>query len=324
MTMSKTAIDAKRGTHFLVEPESLMLVTDTDDALYDPRVENAVSEEMVASILSHGVIEPVIIRKNGMRLEVIDGRQRVKNAIEANKRLKKDGAPTLAIPAILRREDDADAFEISVMLNEIREQDGILVKAEKAKRLLDMGRTEKDIAQAFGVTGVAVRTWLRVLDLSAAVKAAVKRGDISASEAVKELADLPREEQVKKLETLIASATMTARNRRSRDEDSESDDDDGEEEIIGNRKRKISPVSRLRGLYRSESAMSQLTERERVLLGWIFGRETDGDLLTKIPQLSDSLNEVKGRKPKAPKEPKAAKAKRKAAASGSAQAEATA
>ena len=44
--MGKAALNAKRGDHFYVDPESLVLVTDKSHPLYDPRVENPVDEAM--------------------------------------------------------------------------------------------------------------------------------------------------------------------------------------------------------------------------------------------------------------------------------------
>lgn len=83
----KTAIDAPRENMFRVEPEKMVLVTDENHPLYDPRVHLPLRENLVLNIMAHGVKEPILIRKNGDTFEVVDGRQRVKHAIEANKRL---------------------------------------------------------------------------------------------------------------------------------------------------------------------------------------------------------------------------------------------
>lgn len=298
--MSKTAIEASRGTHFLVDPEKLFLVRDEKHALYDPRVERGISDEMVASILSRGVIEPIIARKNGEKIEVIDGRQRTLNAIEANKRLRAQGAPTISVPVILRKDDDADAAEISVTLNEIRKGDDIITKAEKAKRLSDMGKSDGDIARAFGVSSVSVKTWLRVLDLAPAVRAAIRKGEITASDAVKELADLERDEQIKLLEKLKNSGS-TLRGKKTTAGDGEA-----------NKPKKTSAVSRLRLLYRDENALETLTGRERAIIDWIFGTASDGDLVEKLPRLADFVEEAKkGRRAQRAKELKAAKGSEK-------------
>lgn len=273
---SKTAVDAPRGNLFLMEPESLVLITDKKHPLYDPRVEWPVSEAMVASVSAKGVIEPVIVRKEGPDIVVIDGRQRTKASVEANKRLRAEGAPTIRVPVIIRREEDVEAFSTSVALNEIRQADDVLTKAQKAQKLLNLGRSEAEVAKDFGVTTVSIKNWLAVLELAPEVRRAVSDELVSAHEAVKTLGKLDREEQVKALPKLIESSPKGARKNGHAKE--------GE-----SKKKKISPVGRLRTIYRSEDIMGALSKREQALIGWIFGKVSKGDLVESIPRLGDLL-----------------------------------
>ena len=90
---------------------------------------------------------------------------------------------------------------------------------------------------------------------------------------MKSLGKLDRDEQVKSLPALIESAP-TKRSRGGKDEKP---------------KKKVSPVGRLRTIYRSEDIMSALSKREQALIGWIFGKVTKGDLVESIPRLGDLL-----------------------------------
>jgi ParB family chromosome partitioning protein len=269
----KSAVDAPRANLFLMDPENLVLITDKKHPLYDPRVEWPVSDSMVASVMAKGVIEPVIVRKEGSEIVVIDGRQRTKAALEANKRLRAEGAPTVRVPTIVRREEDAEAFSTSVVLNEIRQADDVLTKAQKAQKLLNMGRSEKEVAADFGVTTVSIKNWLAVLELAPEVRKAVSDDLVSAHDAVKTLGKLDREEQVKGLSKLIESAPAK-RSRTGKDEKP---------------KKKVSPVGRLRSIYRNEEVMNALSKREQALIGWIFGKVTKGDLVESIPRLGDLI-----------------------------------
>lgn len=280
----KTSIDAKRGTMFLVEPENLFVATDPEHPLYDPRANKPISAEMVASILAKNVIEPIIVRKNGKTLEVVDGRQRTKNAVEANKRLRAEGAPTLCVPVIVRKEDDVEAYETSVSLNEIREDDDVITKAEKAAKLTKMGRTEAEVARAFGVTLITIRTWSRIFDLAPQVRTAIKNGDVGASEAVKELAELTREEQVTKLDKMRESSPAARKSERRAANGKANGKSEG---------KKSSPISRLRRLYRDEEAMGHLSPREKVLIAWLFAEATAGDLVEAMPRLSGFVSRRK-------------------------------
>jgi hypothetical protein len=104
----KTAIDAKRGNLFLVPPEDITIIgLDTEDGpehpLFDERVLLPVDEALARNIAIHGVIEPVVIRKNGDDvIEVIDGRQRVRSARLANERLEAEGKEPVLVPVVRR------------------------------------------------------------------------------------------------------------------------------------------------------------------------------------------------------------------------------
>lgn len=194
---NKSAIDAKRGNVFMMEPEKLTLVTDKSHPLYDPRVEDDPSENMIANVAMHGVLEPILVRKNGEAIEVIAGRGRTKAALEANRRLKAESKPTILIPAMVKGGSDADLFGIVISENEIRREDSMVNKGEKARRLLNMGQSVQQIAVTFGVTRQAVDSWLAVQQLPDEIKDAVESGELSATAAIQLAgAGLSREEQV--------------------------------------------------------------------------------------------------------------------------------
>jgi len=201
---SKTAIDAPRTNAFMVEPERLVLVTDKEHPLYDPRVHDAPEESLIRNIMVYGVIEPVIVRTNGDAIEVVAGRQRVKASIEANKRLEAEGKEPLRVPCMVKRGQEADLFGVTISENEQRRDDTPLAKADKAQRLLNMGKTEEELAIAFGVSRQTVKNWLKLQELSAPVRKAVERGEIPAT-AAGELSGLSGEEQKKRLEEMKAA-----------------------------------------------------------------------------------------------------------------------
>ena len=202
--MNKTALKAPRTTAFMVQPEELTLVTEETHPLFDPRVHLKPDETLIRNIMVYGVLEPVLVRKNGDDIEVLAGRQRVKAAIEANRRLEAEGKVPLRVPCMVKRGQDADLFGVIVSENEQRLEDTPLARADKAQRLIDMGKTEAEAAIAFGVSIRTIKNWLALQDLCAPVRKAVERGQISATAAA-ELAGLARNEQRDRLEELKAS-----------------------------------------------------------------------------------------------------------------------
>jgi ParB family chromosome partitioning protein len=206
--MSKSAIDAKRGNIFFLEPERLTLVYDKENPLYDPRVEDEPEERMIANIAMHGVLEPVIVRKNGNEIEVVAGRGRTKSALEANRRLKAEGKPPLLVPVIIKGGSDADLFGVMISENEIRRDDTMLIKGGKARKLLNMGYTVQQISVVFGVTRKAVADWLAVDNLPQEIKDAIDTGEITATAALQiSSAGHSREEQVKRYKDIKEQGT---------------------------------------------------------------------------------------------------------------------
>lgn len=197
------ALNAQRSDAFALDPEMFTLVTDPEHPLYDPRVHDEPEESLVRNVMVYGVIEPVIIRKNGDNVEVVAGRGRVKAALEANRRLTAEGKQPIRVPAILKRGQDADMFGVLISENECRREDNPLIKSEKAQRLINMGKSVEEVAIAFGVKRQSVEAWLALGDVAQPVLDAVEQGEISATAAAK-LSTLDRDEQVKTFETMKA------------------------------------------------------------------------------------------------------------------------
>ncbi len=182
--MSKTALDAKRLNAFSMNPADLTLVTDPRDPLYDERVNLPVDEALVRNILLLGVKVAVLVAKSGDLVKVVDGRQRVKAAVEANRRLAAQGYDPIFVKVIIERGDDADLAGVMIATNELRQQDSVMVKAQKAQRLLNMGRDEETIAKIFGVTEGTIGNWLKLLELEPVVQKAVSAGKVTMTAAL--------------------------------------------------------------------------------------------------------------------------------------------
>lgn len=199
---AKTAVDASRTNAWNIEPERLVLVTDPAHPMYDPRVHLPVDESLVLNVMHHGVIEPVIICKDGADLVVVDGRQRVKAACEANRRLLAEGKLAMFVTCMIRKGDDASLFGVMVSTNELRREDTPMGRAEKLQRFLAMGRSESEAVVVFGVTRQTIANWKALLDLAPEVKQAVEHGVIGATAAAQEFAGLSRQDQRAKLMAL--------------------------------------------------------------------------------------------------------------------------
>lgn len=223
--MAKNSIDAYgasgKSNVLYFDPDVLTLVEDQGHPLYDSRVHLPLDENMVRNIMFQGVLQPIEVNKNPETgdVEVVIGRQRVKNCREANRRLRERGEEPRLVPAIVRKVTARDrALVLSAATaseNAIRQQETPITRAEKMAKQLSLGRSEEDIAILFGVGVPTVRDSLKLLDCCAAVQDAVESGQIKVNHA-KQLAALKPDEQRAKVKELIAAGVGTTGHARSR------------------------------------------------------------------------------------------------------------
>lgn len=312
--MAKFATWAADGRDdlFKFAPEKLVIVTDKSHPLYDERVDLPLDEALVRNIMFRGVIEPIVVRLNGKRedgsavVEVVDGRQRVRATIEANKRLAEEGKPTILVPGVRRRGEAADFAGVMISANELRKSDSPLIKARKLERFLATGRDEEEAAITFGVSVQTIKNMLKLLELHPTVQKAVEKNNLPASVA-KELSDLPQEQQPAALEKLIESGNVKGARAM--------------EAVKNVKKGQKAEASTARMMSRKalESWKSRLKEasgKESEIAYAVVARILGGErALANYPQLRDSFAEpVEVDKPKKVEKPvkKVKKVKRKA------------
>ncbi len=196
--MGKSYGAQSRGDLLRFAPEQLTIVTETDSGVTDERAALPYDERMVRSILKLGQIDAIVIRENGrhppredgstpLMLEIVDGRQRYKAIVEANKRLAKEGGEPMTIEAKVMRGagDDAIARQVVVAANEIRIPDPPSVRARKVLRMSESGLGLRDIASAFGISTNQVKDLLTLAGLDGESKTAVDEGVLPLTSASK-------------------------------------------------------------------------------------------------------------------------------------------
>ena len=195
-----------RGQTFTYEPEKLVLITNKSHPLYDERVGLPVSEALVLSIMAYGVIKPIVCRKNGTLpdgsaiIEVVDGRQRTKATVEANKRLVAAGQRPILISAVMRRAGEQDAIGCMITANEVNVIDDIVTKALKLVRFLEVYKGSREEAQIlFGLKPKGIDELRAIASLSPKAQEQLRSREISYSCAL-ELAKLPSSEQASMLQ----------------------------------------------------------------------------------------------------------------------------
>jgi ParB family chromosome partitioning protein len=151
--------------------------------------EEARLEELAASIRQHGIIEPILVRREGGSYRILAGERRWRAAQRAG--LKE-------IPAILREASDREAFELALVENLQREDLNAIEEAEAYEILVtDHSLTQEEIATRVGKERSSVANALRLLKLPEAVRDAVRDGQLDMGHA-RALLGLDGEEAIRK------------------------------------------------------------------------------------------------------------------------------
>ncbi|OGK96608.1 MAG: hypothetical protein A3E31_15410 [Candidatus Rokubacteria bacterium RIFCSPHIGHO2_12_FULL_73_22] len=131
--------------------------------------------ELVASIRSSGVIQPVIVRRLGAGYQLIAGERRWRAA-----RL----AGLDRIPALVREATDAQSLELALVENLLRDDLNPMEEAEAYQNLLaQFGWTQEELAQRIGKDRSSIANCLRLLKLPQAIQTDLRAGRLTMGHA---------------------------------------------------------------------------------------------------------------------------------------------
>lgn len=132
--------------------------------------------ELAESVRTHGVIQPIVVRKRGpQQFEIIAGERRWRAAQKAG---LKD------IPAVISDAAPSDTLTLALVENLQREDLNPIEEAEAFHRLHEnLGYTQQEIAEAVGKDRTTIANSLRLLKLPLSVRQQVLDGDLSMGHA---------------------------------------------------------------------------------------------------------------------------------------------
>jgi len=133
-------------------------------------------EELTESIKTHGIIQPITVRKIGYeKYQLISGERRTRAAIRAG--LDK-------IPAYIRLADDQGMLEMSLIENIHRENLNAIEIAISYKRLIEECHLKhEEVALRIGKERSTVSNYLRLLKLPEEIQIAIRDSKISMGHA---------------------------------------------------------------------------------------------------------------------------------------------
>jgi ParB family chromosome partitioning protein len=155
-------------------------------------------EELADSIRTYGLLEPIIVRPvegpHHGTFEIIAGERRWRASGMAGLTM---------VPAIVREETDAVAFELSMVENVVRADMNPVEEAEGYQRLLDSGMDLDTMAARLGKKRGTIENRLRLVQLADSIRDLVRRGQMDAYDGAL-VAGLSHEGQYRVLRALTA------------------------------------------------------------------------------------------------------------------------
>lgn len=231
----------------VADPDLLVIVDTPGHPLYQPaRNQKPLDEAMIRSIMQDGVLSPIkVVRGPQVRgqwtLEVVYGRQRVRNAREANRRLVAEGRPPIMIEIVIIDASPEQLRRMMEVENTHRTDYTPYELATTASESLNRGVSEESVCYtSFKGDKASMRRHLALLRCHPDVQRALIEGTINFK-AIDSLVKLSLEEQATELAKLQAEGLSGPREVRARliedhpdmspanPADEEGDDGEGEE-----------------------------------------------------------------------------------------------
>ena len=159
-------------------------------------------DELADSIVEHGIIQPLIVRKAKIGYEIVAGERRFRAARRA--KLKE-------IPCIVREFSDEENMLIAIIENMQREDLNPIEEAEGLNQMISTyGLTQEEVSKSIGKSRPYISNALRILNLPEDIRAMISDGSISSGHA-RAILSINGEEKQKALAERIVKEGLSVR-----------------------------------------------------------------------------------------------------------------
>jgi ParB family chromosome partitioning protein len=159
-------------------------------------------DELAQSIRSHGVIQPILVRRQGDRTEIIAGERRWRAAQRAG---------LLKVPVVYRDTPDDQMLELALIENIQRENLNPIEEAQAYRRLADeFHLSQEAIAAAVGKDRATIANYMRLLKLPAEVRNDLASGALTMGHA-RALITLPDEAAQRRVARDVVARGLSVR-----------------------------------------------------------------------------------------------------------------
>ena len=136
------------------------------------RFQDAGLDDLAQSIKANGIVQPIVVRKNGSLYQIVAGERRWRASQRA-------GLKT--IPAIVKNVADEKILELALIENIQRQDLNAVEEARAYKNLIEtVGLTQEMVAERVGKNRTVITTALRLLKLPDDIQKMIEEDKISA------------------------------------------------------------------------------------------------------------------------------------------------
>jgi ParB family transcriptional regulator, chromosome partitioning protein len=182
----------------------IIKITDIEPNIDQPRkrFDEEGLRELTESIRKHGIVQPIIVRRDNNVYKIIAGERRWRAAKSAG--LKE-------VPVVVRDATDRQIMEIALIENLQREDLNAVEEANAYKQLIsEYSMTHGDIAEIIGKSRVDITNKLRLLKLPLKVLELIENNEISAGHA-RALLSLDTDAEIEALAGAVAGKQLSVR-----------------------------------------------------------------------------------------------------------------
>jgi ParB family chromosome partitioning protein len=163
-------VEGPTNNYLLCPVEDIMPNRRQPRKRFDPQT----LKELADSIKEKGVIEPLIVRRDSGRYELVVGERRWRASKIAG--LKE-------VPVIIVDATEEESLELAIVENIQREDLNAIEEAEAYRTLLGFGLSQEEVARKVGKERATVSNYLRLLNLPPEVKEEIIKGNLTMGHA---------------------------------------------------------------------------------------------------------------------------------------------
>jgi ParB family chromosome partitioning protein len=192
--------DPIRGDKYVIEVDVNQIVANP----LQPRknFDDEKLADLANSIKTHGIIQPLIVTKNGNRYELIAGERRLQAAQLVG--LKK-------VPVIIRDSSELQKLELAIVENIQRHDLNPIEEGKAYQKLIDdFDMSQEEVASKMGKSRSLVANKVRLLSLPVEIQKGLIEGKITEGHA-KAILSIPNPEKQRALYELILKSNLTVR-----------------------------------------------------------------------------------------------------------------